>query len=195
MQFTSYCENQQNFVFVSYLVLGIFELSKQIVGDVGTVIGVNETESIQSTAFRVAGAGSNFFWQIALHKGQSLVLVPTVDDAQRSRRCQFGPICCSGQPFKIIPKSIKKRTITSLAHFHCFLLYRNASMIWSLIIICNIKISDEMNGCTTGRHVLASASSSGHFNLLQSQRFIQTAFCVCMCVSICFFKKQTKYFC
>jgi len=51
----------------AHLILCIFELSQKIISYDSSMIGMDETKSIEAPTFRVTRARSNLFWQITLH--------------------------------------------------------------------------------------------------------------------------------
>ena len=60
----------------------IIYLSKQVVSDLSAVIGVDETESIETASFSVTGTVGGVLGQVVLHQREGVLHLAAVDHAQ-----------------------------------------------------------------------------------------------------------------
>jgi len=66
-------------------------LSKKIVGDLSSVIGVDQTKGIKTPTLSVAGAVGGILGQVVLHQGQGVLHLTAVDHAQAGGGRELGP--------------------------------------------------------------------------------------------------------
>ena len=131
----------------THLIGSLLELLEQVIGDVGSVIGVDQSERVQATSLRVSGgSGGHFARQVRRHQRQRLLLVAAMDDSERSRRRQLGPVGRPRQPIQIIPKKKKKKVNNKLSINHsaatlCKLSRKNQKPKKKKKIILQIKLN------------------------------------------------------
>lgn len=88
------------------LVLGVLQLLQQVVGYIRTVVSMDETQRVQATALGVARARTSLLRQVALHQGERLSLVTSMNHSQWCGGRQLGPISRTGQPVKVVSQEL-----------------------------------------------------------------------------------------